>query len=453
VRETLLAAVGQSPAGFTDIRFHRRHGVRIAVRDRQVESTIVWQGTGGVVRCWSPGHAWGAASFGDPAELPSALLRAHELSVAVRWRSEHILPPQAARQIEAGCPPGRDPGDLADSLKQEVVLNASAALHATDRRIVESQVRYEDALVETWVVNSEGSCLVEWRPSIELAVLAVAEEEGTQERALGSVGIAGHWPDLEEWVGSVSHIAGRAVSLLRAVPLQPGRLPVVLDPASAGVLAHRAAAHLCHGDGGEEEGAPVPVGTRLGPPQLSIGDDGTVPGLRGTHGFDHEGLAPRNTMLVRNGVVVEHVHTRTSAALAGMAPTGNARGDWRSAPAARLTNTYLGRGQGDLGTLLRDVALGLYLSDPVAVTLGNGRAGLRGGYARMIRRGELAEPVRNAVVGGDTFALFGLIDAVAGDFRWDPSAARCSRGGLGTVAVSTGAPHVRLLDAPVGEPA
>ena len=450
MRETLLAAVGRSPAGFTDIRFHRRYGVRLVARNRQVESTIVRQGAGGVVRCWSPGYAWGVASFDDPAELPGALLRAHELSVALRGRSDHFLPPQAARQIEIQCPPGRDPGDVPDSLKREVALNTSGVLHAADRRIVESQVRYEDALVETWIVNSEGSCLVEWRPSIELAVLAVAEEEGTQERALGSVGVAGHWPDLEEWVSGVSQVGGRAVGLLRAVPLQPGRLPVVLDQASAGLLAHRAAAHLCHGDGGEEEEGPLPVGTRLGPPQLSIGDDGTVPGLRGTQGFDHEGLAPRNTMLVRNGVVVEQVHTRASAALARMAPTGNARGDWRSAPAARLTNTYLGRGQGDLGTLLRDVAMGLYFSDPVAVTLADGRAGLRGGHARMIRRGELAEPVRNAVVRGDTFALFGLIDAVAGDFRWDPSAARCSRGGLGTVAVSTGAPHVRLVDVPVG---
>lgn len=453
MRDSLLAAAGGSPAGFADIRFHRRNGIRIAVRHRQVESTILHDMAGGLVRCWNPGHAWGVASFDHPAELSIALQRAHEMSLAVRSRDEHPLPPLAARELQIDCPPGRDPGNTSNELKRELAIAASAALEATDRRIVESRVRYEDSLTETWVATSEGSCLVERRPSIELAVLAVAEEEGTQERALGSFSVAGHWPELEEWVANMSEVARRAVNLLRAVPLRPGRLPVVLDPASAGLLAHRAAAHLCHGDGGAEDAVPAELGTRLGPPLVSIGDDGTVPGLRGTLGFDHEGLAPRNTLLVRNGVVVERVHTRTSAALANTAPTGNARGGWRSAPVARLSNTYLARGQGEVDDLMRDIPLGLYLADPVGVTLGDGRAGLRAGYARMIRRGELAEPVRGAILGGDTLALFGLIDAVAGDFTWDPSAARCSRRGLDAVAVSTGAPHVRLLEAPVGEPA
>ncbi len=63
----------------------------------------------------------------------------------------------------------------------------------------------------------------------------------------------------------------------------------------------------------------------------------------------------------------------------------------------------------------------------------------------------LAEPVKGVQVEESLLALLGRVDAVAGDFSWDPSASACLDGAAGVVPVTTGAPHLRLVDVPVGE--
>lgn len=453
MRDHLLGAANRSPADYTEIRFHRQQGVRLALSRRQPEAPIHRVQSGGVVRCISRGTGWGSASFHDLGELPSAIQQAHEMSLLLRPAQAMGPVPPAARQAEWPCPSGRHPGAIPMAAKGELIAAAAAAIHDADRRIVDSRLVYRDVLEEIWVVSSAGTCLMEQRPTLELAALAVAEEEGTQERALGSRSAPGVWFDLEEWVGTLGEIASRAVSLLRAVPVRPARVPVVLDPATAGLLAHRALGHACLADRWEGGDGPLALGTRVGPPSLTVGDDGRAPGLRGTLAFDFEGLEPRNTVMVQGGVVVGHLHTLTSSCLAGTAPTGNARGAWDGPPRASLTNTYIAQGQRSLSELLGDISSGLYLADPVAVSLDGGRLGIRAGHARMIRGGHLAEPVRGAVLGGDALALLGLVDRPASDFRWDTSASWCRGGGGDLVPVSTGAPHLRLVEADVTEQA
>jgi TldD protein len=315
-----------------------------------------------------------------------------------------------------------------------------------DRRVVGTRVHYEDALIDTIVVTSEGLALREERPELALAALAVAEEAGTVERATGSHGSSGPWVELQEWGHSAWQIGERAVLQLNAPPVRAGRYPVVLDPASAGVLAHRAVGHGCEADADA-----VPVGTRLGSGVVTIGDDGTAFGRRGTMAFDHEGTAPVPTILVQHGVVVGHVHSRITAARAGTGATGNARGAGLEPPRARLGYTYVASGQGELADLLADIPLGVYVADPVGVSLDDTRAGIRAGLARMIRRGELAEPIKGVTLGADPLVLLGLVDRVAADFTWNGAASCCDRAAAGRVPVSTGAPHVRLIEAPVGE--
>jgi TldD protein len=114
-----------------------------------------------------------------------------------------------------------------------------------------------------------------------------------------------------------------------------------------------------------------------------------------------------------------------------------------------LTNTYLAQGSGTPSDLIRVVDLGVYLGEPVSVT-DDGMVTLRAGLGRMIRKGELAEPVKGASLSGDPLGLFGMIDAVGADFTWDTAAATCSLGGQ-TVPVGSGAPHIRLVEALVGD--
>ena len=143
---------------------------------------------------------------------------------------------------------------------------------------------------------------------------------------------------LEEWSRSAYLIGERAVLQLHAPPVRAGRYPVVLDPAAAGLLAHRAVGHLCEADAGGA--GPLPLGTRMGGESVTIGDDGTALGRRGTLAFDHEGMTPVPTMLVQHGVVVGHVHTRMTAARAGAGADGLCPG-WTGRTAPRPALQYI----------------------------------------------------------------------------------------------------------------
>jgi len=71
--------------------------------------------------------------------------------------------------------------------------------------------------------------------------------------------------------------------------------------------------------------------------------------------------------------------------------------------------------------------------------------------ARDLLAGRPLDPLPAAIpVTAATLSLFGLVDAVAGDFRWDVAASACEGPGRARVPVSMGAPHVRLVEAALG---
>ena len=238
-----------------------------------------------------------------------------------------------------------------------------------DRRIIDTQSAYRDEVTECWFVNSEGTALHELRPDVTLSALAVARDGGVLERAVESLGARGGWTRVRDQEELFRTAARRAVGLLDAKPVRSGTYPVVLDPRLAGVVAHETVGHLCEADAQLEDpvaAALAAPGRQLGSELLTIGDDGSVGGLRGTLPFDDEGTPPSNTLLVQHGVVVGRLHSRETAARFGERPTGNARAiSFRHVPLVRLTNTYVANGSGTFADLIRDVKLGVYACDAV----------------------------------------------------------------------------------------
>jgi TldD protein len=451
VKAELLTALQSSPAAFTDIRFERRRGTTILRRGSELEALVEHSTNGGVLRCITPGFGWGVSSFSGLDELPGALRRAQEYSLALPRRPTLALPSFPARQLDLECPPEDDPGSIPIARKLELTRLIASSVLAADRRLADVRVQYQDEVLDTVMVTSEGIALREQRPELTVSVIATADEDGTTERAVGSIA-ARSWPELEAWTAGVHLVGERAVLQLHAAPIRSGRYPVVLAPGAAGVLAHRAVGHLCEADADGDPRAPLLIGTRLGPDSLTIEDDPTADRLRGTRAFDHEGLPPRKTTLVQHGVVVGHVHTRTTAAAVGAAPTGSAYAAGQDAPRARLSNTYITRGKADPAELLTDISLGILVDEVIGASMDQGRTGLRAGFARQIRHGEAAEPVKGVVLSGDALVMLGQVDLIATDFAWDGSASWCDRNG-GRRPITSGAPHIRLLDVLVGDTA
>jgi TldD protein len=156
-------------------------------------------------------------------------------------------------------------------------------------------------------------------------------------------------------------------------------------------------------------------------------------------------------VVIQNGVVLGHLHSRETAAATRQAPTGHARaGTLRGAPHPRATNTFLAPDRGSRDDLLAGITLGLYLADTLGCEGSGTQLAFRPARARMIRQGRLAEPVKGVRIVEPILGLLERVEAVGADFAWDRSAAQCRDGALGVVPVSTGAPHLRFGEIQVG---
>ena len=243
------------------------------------------------------------------------------------------------------------------------------------------------------------------------------------------------------------------MALLDAPKIRGGSFTVVLDPKMAGVFAHEAFGHLSEADHVFENPQlleTMVLGKRFAPEFLSIYDDGSVPGRRGTHRYDDEGVPTRRNDLIREGVLVGRLHSRETAGKMGEAPTGNARAiSFAYEPIVRMTNTIIDTGTTPFEEMIADIEEGVY-----AIDMFGGQTMLEmftfsAACGFMIRNGKVAEMVRDVVLTGNVFTTLANVEAVGNDPRWS-EAGGCGKGGQSPLPVTMAAPHLRIRDVVVG---
>jgi TldD protein len=380
--------------------------------------------------------------------------RAHELSLAVRLDQPIRLAELPARRDDVRADLDGDVRGISLAEKQQLLERLNQEMLAVDRRIVDTQAAYRDEVTEYWFGNSDGTMLYELRPDVTLSAVALARDEGVVERGLESIGVRGGWRSVQECDQLFRTAARRAIQLLTAPRVRSGTYPVVLDPRLAAILVHEAIGHMSEADviaDNAEARAMMSLGRRFGSELLTVGDDGSAAGLRGSLPYDDEGTPTQNTLLIQNGVLVGRLHSRETAARMNERPTGNARAvSFRHAPIVRLTNTYIANGRGSLDDLLKGIRFGVYCCDALGGRSHLENFSFTSGYGHMIRDGKLAELVRPVVLAGNLFETLDRVDSVAGDFRWNQLGGGCGKGGQVPLPVAEGAPHIRLSEVAVG---
>jgi TldD protein len=454
MKDRLADALRGARADYTEIRLERTWATAIAFRGSRLEGATSAIEVGGMVRCLNHGRGWGIATFTGADQIRAMVSRAHELSLAVLLDTPIRLAEIPVRTEDHLTDLDGDVRGVPLEEKRRMLERFNQEMLASDRRVVDTLASYEDAVMERWVATSDGVMLYNLAPSVRLAAGAVAMEESFSERAFESWAARGGWRSVQSADNLFRTAARRSVALLQAPRVKPGVYPVVLDPRCMGVLVHQTLGHLSEADALAERPeleALAQAGRRVGSGLLTVGDDGSATGLPGSLPFDDEGAPTQNTLLVQHGVLVGRLHTRETAGRVGLRPTGNARaGSFRSPPEARLTNTYVANGRGSLEDLIRGINHGLYCCDALAGESQAGRFALWTGYGHLIRNGQLADMVKPTVLAGDVAETLQRLDAVAGDFRWNQVASGCARPWSGRLAVSEGAPHVRIDGVTIG---
>ncbi len=454
MRDRLTEALKRSKADYADVRFERTRSSRVAFRGKRLEVASESADAGGCVRALFEGRGWGVATFTTLDDLPKMIAAAEEASRAVVLDAPIRLAEAEPRVDEVVPELDGDPRDVSLAVKRKVLEQLNAVMLAASPKIADTQSGYYDARTEWYFANSEGTWLHEVRPEIGVSAVATAREGATIERHLDSVGYRKGWRSVQGLEGMFANAAAKAVELLSAPPVKGGTYPVVLDPRLAGVFVHEAFGHLSEADFVYENPQAremMTLGRRFGSDIVSIGDDGSAAGLRGTLPYDDEGTPTRKNELIRNGILVGRLHSRETAATMGERPTGNARAiSFRYPPIVRMTNTSIEGGSGTFEDLISDIKLGVYAIEMVGGQTFLENFSFSAAYGHMIRDGKVAEMVKDVVLAGNLFKSLQGIEGLAGDFRWNQIGGGCGKGGQSPLPVTEGAPHVRFSELLIG---
>src|SRR5690606_30632586 len=140
------------------------------------------------------------------------------------------------------------------------------------------------------VAGSDGRLAADVRPLVRLSLTVVVEQNGRRE--VGSAGGGGrtgleYFTD-EVLQGYVRQATHEATVNLESVPAPAGVMPVVLGAGWPGILLHEAVGHGLESDF-NRKGSSVfagRIGQRVAAKGVTVIDDGTLPGRRGSLNID-----------------------------------------------------------------------------------------------------------------------------------------------------------------------
>lgn len=452
MRERIKAALRASRADYTEIRLEERESSRVVFRGQELETANLVLDRGGIVRCLVQGGGWGVATFNDLEDLPRRVQQAYEGARALEVEPIELAPiPVSEETITISL--DRDFRGVSVTEKKSLAEEYNDILLRFDPRIVDTSTAYVDSFSRVTFANSEGTFIEEERPMVNIICNAVARENGNVQRAFDAVSAVAGFEAAVDHHEMAERVAQRAIALLSAPPVKGGRYTVICNPRLTGVFIHEAFGHLSEADFVYENPQAqemMVLGRRFGEKILTIGDDGSLPGLRGSHKYDDEGTPTGRADLIKEGVLVGRLHSRETAAKMGEKPTGNARATgYRYPPIVRMTNTFIEGGETSFEEMIGDIDLGIYACDAYGGQTAVENFSFSSAYAYMIRDGQIAEMVRDVILSGNLFVTLEHIDAIGDDFRWLKMAGNCGKG-QGGLPVGMGAPHVRIRDVLIG---
>jgi TldD protein len=307
------------------------------------------------------------------------------------------------------------------------------------------------------IARSDGRLVGDLRPLIRLDVRVIAERGGRREQGHGGGG--GRF-GLETLIARglperfAREAVRRALGNLEAVPAPAGEMTVVLGSGWPGVLLHEAVGHGLEGDFNRKGTSAYSgrIGERVAARGVSVVDDATLPGRRGSLAVDDEGTPTRCSVLIEDGVLRGYLQDLQNARLMGMTPTGNGRREsYAHLPMPRMTNTYMLPGPYHPEEIIASVERGIY-----AVNFGGGQVDITSGQfvfsaneAYLIEKGRIGPPIKGATLIGCGPEVLERVSMVGSDLALDEGVGVCGKDGQ-SVPVGVGQPTLKVDALTVG---
>jgi TldD protein len=317
---------------------------------------------------------------------------------------------------------------------------------------------YSAASKAVHIITADGQSLVDDRPMASLNVqVTVTDKDGKSETGYALLGGRVDCKDVfneAAYKEAAQKALKQAEELLIAEEAPAGVMDVVLSPGWAAVILHEAVGHGLEGDFNRRDISVYSgkIGQKVAAAEVTIVDQGDMPGERGSLHFDDEGTPTQENVLIENGVLKGYMQDRQNAQLMQTGLTGNGRREsYAHVPMPRMTNTYFRNGTHDPADIIKSVKDGLYIADMGGgqVDITSGKFNMNATLAYRIRNGKLCEPVKGVTLVGDGLTVIQSITMVGNDLKIEKSAGACGKNGQ-SVTVSCGQPTIRVANMTIG---
>ena len=354
--------------------------------------------------------------------------------------------------------PALDPVDaFANEAKVALLRRVDGLVRSLDPRAQQVMVSLSGGVDTVLVARSDGVLAGDVRPLVRMNIQVIVEQNGRRES--GFAGFGGRY-SYEQLLADdkpekfAREALRQALVNLDAIDAPAGTMPVVLGHGWPGVLLHEAVGHGLEGDFNRKGTSTYAgrIGQRVASKGVTIVDDGTLDGRRGSLNIDDEGTPTNCTTLIEDGILVGYMQDTLNARLMGMAPTGNGRREsFAHLVMPRMTNTYMRAGTHDPQEMIRSVKRGLY-----AVNFGGGQVDITSGKyvftateAYMIEDGRITAPVKGATLIGNGPETMQKVAMIGHDMALDDGVGICGKDGQ-SVPVGVGQPSLLISELTVG---
>jgi TldD protein len=431
MEESATAVLGAAlrwggPGSRGDLFMEEVERATMARRDGREQPALCRRGSGAALRVWNDDEIRFAAADGSLREAPAACL--DQLGIP--------SPDRAGGAREAPRRPGAM--ESAGNAAREATARYLGLLEGELSRAVAGacwEVSLEETVRRTWVVTERGAAAATGWRWLRLRV-----------EARGAAGAAARWAGgaadgarlRRTW--PASRLARRMARRLEGATAPAEELPrcgpetsILFDAGNGALVLHEmshgleADALLARWTPWDDEGGSVS-------PLLTIWDDPTRGGLRGSYSHDDEGSPGERELLVRRGRVTGCLGDRLRAeAGSAIRPGHGRRAFWQEWPAPRSANLCLAAGSDHRETVLGERGLLLVVHDLEA----GGTDPRSGALSLVVSDGEWLEsgrrigPISGITLAGNVVDLLSRVDRVCRDRAPDSGAATCRREGNG----------------------
>jgi TldD protein len=436
---------------YLEVRVEDKEVTTVVIKDRDIETIAKSTDGGGCVRALYKG-GWGFSSFNSLDALDEMAAKAVSQARLIGTEESKLAEtPTVQDTVKADLK--TDPRGIFLKEKVEILTAYNDIIFSHGAPVANSRVRYFDTGRVVTFANSEGSYIVQEMIDLGIGIAAIATKDGNMQMGYTHAGSSDNFDVVRGLEEQTKEACTRAAQLVDAPKVKGGVYPVVVDQLLGGVFTHEAFGHTSEADDMMENpqlAEQLKIGRKIGSDILNIYDTGLDKGVRGALVYDDEGVKTEKTWLIKDGVLVGHLHCRESAAKMNEKPTGNARAkDYQFPPIVRMRNTCIQNGTSKLEELFSGIKEGVYARGSIG-GMGGEMFTFTAEYGNMIRNGKVEEMVRDVKLSGNLFKTLLNIDCLANDMKFEDGPGGCGKGSQFPLAVTDGAPHFRIKEATIG---